>query len=72
MKIGLIASVLFWVGVIAMTTLSTGCSGMEIGGKLGVYAVDERSEIQRTQSKSMPLKCRFVSCDNNGGTSNGK
>ena len=33
----------------------TGCTGMEVGAKLGVYRVDERQESQRTYS--VPLKC---------------
>jgi len=40
--------------VIACTSL-TGCTGMEVGGKLWVSRVDERQESQRTHN--VPLKC---------------
>jgi hypothetical protein len=33
----------------------SGCTGMEIGGKLWVSRVDERQESQRTHN--VPLKC---------------
>ncbi len=59
MRIGLTVSVLLCSLVMMVTS---GCSGIELGGKLGVYAVDERKEVQETASKSMPLKCRFVNC----------
>lgn len=39
-----------------------GCSGMEVGGRLGVYRVDERQESQRTHRQNVPLKCYFLSC----------
>jgi hypothetical protein len=35
----------------------TGCTGMEIGGKLWISRVDERQESQRTHN--VPLKCYF-------------
>lgn len=43
--------------------LTTGCSGIELGGKLGMYRVDEKQESQRTYRHSVPLKCYFVNCD---------
>lgn len=33
------------------------CSGFEVGGKLGVYRVDTRSEVQQTFRSNLPLKC---------------
>jgi len=33
----------------------SGCTGMEVGGKLWVSRVDERQESQRTHN--VPLKC---------------
>lgn len=42
--------------------LMTGCSGLEVGGKLGLYRVDERAESQRTYRQSIPWKCYFVNC----------
>jgi hypothetical protein len=46
----------------AISCLTTGCSGIELGGRLGVYRVDERQESQRTYRRSVPLKCYFTSC----------
>lgn len=48
-----------FLGGVAM--LTQGCSGLEVGGKFGVYAVDERQDSSRTY-KRPPLKCMFVSC----------
>ena len=43
--------------------LVSGCTGMEIGGRLGVYRVDERQESSRTNVENrVPLKCYFVDC----------
>lgn len=53
-----------WIGffvVLAAVAAMTGCSGLEVGGKLGVYAVDERQDSSRTY-KRPPLKCMFVAC----------
>jgi hypothetical protein len=52
------------VSALVVVAWCTGCSGIELGGKVGLYAVDERHEVQDTRSKSMPLKCRFVQCTN--------
>lgn len=41
----------------------TACAGLEIGGKAGIYAVDERQETQTTASRMRPLKCLFVKCE---------
>ena len=46
-------------GIAAVTT---GCSGVEIGGKIGAYRVDERQESQRTHRQPIPLKCYFTAC----------
>lgn len=44
--------------------LATGCSGVEVGGKLGIYRVDERQESSSmTRHNSVPLKCYFVQCE---------
>ena len=43
--------------LLALAFLNTGCAGLEVGGKLGVYAVDEREEVQTTRSKRRPLRC---------------
>lgn len=47
------------IGALAAST--TACAGMEVGGKLGVYRVDEHQSSQRTYNK--PLKCLFVNCN---------
>lgn len=52
-------SVLAAVGV---AVFGTGCSGMEVGGKLGVYRVDEHSESSSFKGRPVPLKCYFVNC----------
>ena len=41
----------------------TGCAGLEFGGKVGAYRVDERQESQATRrEQTKPLKCWFVDC----------
>ncbi len=40
-----------------------GCSGLEVGGKLGVYRVDTHSEQSVTLKKPLPLKCFFTTCE---------
>lgn len=43
--------------------LVSGCTGLEVGGRLGVYRVDERQEFSRTNlDNKVPLKCYFVEC----------
>lgn len=39
----------------------TGCSaaGYEIGGKVGVYALDSRESNETTSAKSRPLACAW-------------
>lgn len=39
----------------AVICMLSGCTGMEVGGKLWVSRVDERQESQRTHN--IPLKC---------------
>lgn len=56
MRLAIVLSVAFWVAVFS------GCSGMEVGGRLGVYRVDERQESQRTYRQAVPLKCWFSTC----------
>lgn len=44
-------------------SLLSGCTGLELGGRLGVYRVDERQESSRTNVENkVPLKCYFVDC----------
>jgi len=47
----------------SLLLLVSGCTGMEVGGRLGVYRVDERQESSRTNLENkVPLKCYFVDC----------
>lgn len=52
-----------WAGLAAGLALlaamvgATGCGGMEIGGRLGVYRVDERQESQRMVQNPNPWVC---------------
>ena len=56
----MIVSLLLWGG---LAYALTGCAGVELGGKLGVYRVDERADSSATKiSQTKPLKCWFVSC----------
>lgn len=46
--------------------LVSGCTGIELGGRLGVYRVDERQESSRTNVENrVPFKCYFVDCYSN-------
>jgi hypothetical protein len=40
---------------VAVVLVCSGCTGMEVGGKLWVSRVDERQESQATHN--VPLKC---------------
>lgn len=41
----------------------TGCAGVELGGRLGVYRVDERADSSATvQAQTKPWKCYFTEC----------
>lgn len=57
--LALLMSSALWLSI---ASLFTGCSGLELGGKLGIYKVDERQESQRTY-RQVPIKCWFVTCD---------
>lgn len=47
----------------AVVLFCSGCTGIEIGGRLGVYRVDERQESSRTNVENkVPLRCYFVNC----------
>ncbi len=47
----------------AVAATTSGCTGLEIGGKAWITRVDERQESQRTHRENMvPLKCYFVDC----------
>lgn len=59
------ASVTWSIGLVLVGTvaiLCSGCSGVEVGGKLGVYRVDQRQESQATHRQPIPLKCYITQC----------
>lgn len=47
-----------------LVLFAAACSGMEIGGKLGVYAVDTHAERSETLNRPqrMSLKCLWSDC----------
>lgn len=56
--------------LLALAFLGTGCAGVELGGKVGLYAVDEREEVQTTRSKRRPLRCLWsndIACTGSEG-----
>jgi hypothetical protein len=63
MKLGLLLSAIFW-GLLG--TYLTGCAGIEAVSKFGLYAVDDRHELQETKSRAKPLICMWRTCDSNG------
>ncbi len=65
MKSGVLISIGMWVVAAYLLLAGTGCAGMEVGGRLGVYRVDEQESHSKTyRQDTKPLKCMFVSCDN--------
>lgn len=40
-----------------IVNMLTGCSGIEVGGKVGVYRVDQHQETTSFRGASLPLKC---------------
>jgi hypothetical protein len=51
------------VAMVIIATTTSGCTGIEIGGKAWISRVDEKQESQRTyRDNSVPLKCYFVDC----------
>ena len=38
-------------------SLLSGCTGLELGGRLGVYRVDTYSQSVETKKQPLPLKC---------------
>lgn len=58
----LIGNVFKMVAALVMIACSA-CTGIEIGGKAGIYRVDERQDSSRTNVENrVPLKCYFVDC----------
>lgn len=62
MRIGMLISAVIWIGILSLCS----CAGVEIGGKMGIYGVDDRHEVQDTTSRAKPLICMWKQCDNNG------
>jgi hypothetical protein len=46
-----------------IAVFGSGCAGVELGGKLGMYRVDERQESQRTYDRKVGLRCLFTDCN---------
>jgi hypothetical protein len=66
--------VIIFVGLVAggLALLCSGCSGVEVGGKFGVYRVDERQDSSRTHAKPLPWKCYlWADCSQQTVVSNG-
>lgn len=53
-----------WLGFVAalagMMCFGSGCAGLEVGGKLGLYRVDERQESQKTYVNPRPAICYLL------------
>lgn len=54
---GIIESLAWATGFALATLWLTGCSGIELGAKAGIYRVDQRQESQATHRNPLPLKC---------------
>lgn len=51
--------------VVFACLLLQACAGVELGGKLGVYRVDQKRESQATYAKkTVPFRCLFWPCTN--------
>lgn len=62
-----------YIGLITVCSMCalwvTGCAGVELGGRLGVYRVDERADSSATvQAQTKPWKCYFTNCDMEKGS----
>ena len=53
----IIATTLWVAGYAIATVMLTGCAGVELGARAGLYRVDQRQESQATHAKPLPLKC---------------
>lgn len=51
-----IGNIFKFVAALVMIALSA-CTGIEVGGKLGVYRVDTYSHSVDTKKQPLPLKC---------------
>jgi len=65
MKTEVILGFLFWTALGSIAIWCSGCAGVEVGGKFGLYRVDERADSSATvQAQTKPLKCYIVDCSN--------
>jgi hypothetical protein len=63
MKTDTVVTILTMAATAAIALTQIGCAGMEVGGKLGMYRVDERQESQRTYDRKVGLRCLFTDCN---------
>lgn len=48
--------------------LTTGCAGMEVGAKAGIYEVQHYQHSDQSSADSKPLKCYFTNCESVRGS----
>lgn len=53
----------FVIGLGIIGSYLSGCSGVELGGKLGLYEVTQRDEQVSSKTRQIPFRCRFVNCN---------
>jgi hypothetical protein len=65
MRMGTLISLPLWI---LIGLYSTGCSfsGMELGGKVGLYGIKDRDETIVTKSRGQPLRCLWDKCGEAG------
>lgn len=64
-------SVICWGFAAYVVLTTTGCAGVELGGKLGVYEVEERQTQETVTTRAKPFVCRFRQCDPAGNVVQG-
>ena len=51
------------IAIAALAAL-TGCAaGYEVGAKVGMYKIDEQRIDESRRSRSTPIRCLFVNCE---------
>ena len=49
--------------ILGIVCTFSACAGLEVGGKVGLYRVDERATSETTAQRGVkPLKCWFMPC----------
>jgi hypothetical protein len=63
---GLVMTAVLTYGLGASLLFGTGCfsAGYEVGGRLGIYRVDSRSDSSATLATPTPWKCYLIPCGN--------